>query len=431
MKIKSFILVTTALLAIPAIADCRPSASYSKSSGSISAGTRSMTSTRSISNYGSSGSSARNAMDRIGSKVSDNWFSKKSAPPIPTPPPAPKPTMYNTPYPQTRVASAPVTPPPPPVAPPFQRPQSSSDNFISSVAGSYIGTSLANANNHSSNNVASAPVAPAPSAPVQQNVVPPAVITNTPQPTVEVPQHHSHIIFWFFILLLSSVAIAGGVYYFINKDDDSDKTPTPKKEKSLFYPGMTIKIDPLIIETDPSSKNCPLHFEADAKGIVTIVAVSHMGDIWHLYLDEDMNEFVRLYVSNNTIQEARFFSYINQYPIGTSSDMDEWIGNGGIIGSSVYMSEDQIRWNREVFPDSDKYISPETEVEDIILPNNHSVWKTVSCMYTRKTGFDMAYAQDEYLLMSFLKGYDQNHNPVSYVKMWAGVDIPVSSLNLI
>lgn len=424
MNIKSFILVTTALLAVPVIGDCRPSTSYSRSSGSISAGTRSYTAPRSVSNYGSSGMSARNSMNRIGGNVANNWVSKSK----PTPSASSSNSSNNSSnsgyVANTQKSYTAPTYQPAPTYHSAPQPDNSTSNFVSSLAGSYIGSRLANADNHSSDSHASANTQVTQ---VPQNQLP----QNQPQnvPTVETPEHHSHILMWFFILLLITAAAGGATFYVLNKKkSEEDNEP---EDKPMFYPGMSVTINPVIIESDPNSKYCPLHFAADANGNVTVVGVSQMGDIWHLYLDSEMNEFIRLYVTDGVVQEARFFSYINQYPIGTDSDMDEWIGNKGIIGSSVYMSEDQIKWKREVFPDSDEYISPNTEVEDIKTYKSHYAWKTVSCMYFRKTAFDMAFAQNEYLLISFLKGYDENHNPISYVKEWAGVDIPVASLNLV
>lgn len=459
MKLRTFILVTTALLAVPTISHSRPSSSYSSSSSrSIGGGSSYRSTSRSVSSYGSSGSSARSSMNSMGSSVSGGWFSRKSSPSpspsvaattprsvptsIPTPKAAPQvetarqdnnyrhPDMRDSDYGNYRSA-------PPPY---YNGGNSNSDTFISSMAGATVGSAIANAGHdreERQEHVTVTTTTPStnstvtPTEPQESNVATPVV--QVPTTAGQAPEQHSHILFWFFMLLLAGGGAAATILYYRSLDDSKPvkKDDKPKhEEKKQFYPGMNVVIDPLIIQSDTDSKNCQLHFEADTKGRATVLGVSQMGNIWHLYFDKNTDEFLRLYVVDGEVKESRFFSYINQYPIGVESDMDNWLGDDGLIGSSMFVTEDGIRWSREAFENNDSRLPPDENHEKIVFIDSSQKWKTFSSMYYRATGFDSGFPEKEYLFVEFMRG-KKDDTAAAFVKTWAGVDIPVYSLDLI
>lgn len=449
MNKKFLMLVTTALLSVPLVAQCRPSSSYSRSSGSMgsSISRSAPTISRSVSSFGNSSASSRSTMSGMGSKTVSGWFSNRAA----SQESAPKKDYtarsepsynnrrqqdhyYSHSQPSGNVYSPPTY---------AQAPSNSgTGSFIGSMAGSYIGSRLANADSdrsHDSGPHYSQNVNPNNDYDVQED----EPVVTAPTTEGQTPEHHSGIIWkllFFSLLVGGSGAWWWYLFYFRNKDIKNSKSDKKEKIKNLILVGQNVTVDNSLLMNDPANTSCPLHFEADSSGVCTIVGVSKTANSYNLYLDTNMNEFINLFMDGKHVEESYFFSYIDMYPLGTQNDVETWMGKDGFIGSPTFTTKDGIRWTREVFPDNDSWIEPEETVEHIVSTKGNKKWKKYSCLYSRETGFSDAFAQKEYLIISLLRGFsnngsltidpDENANAVAFVELWAGVEIPSSSLDL-
>mgnify|MGYP001351119751 CR=1 FL=1 len=180
-----------------------------------------------------------------------------------------------------------------------------------------------------------------------------------------------------------------------------------------------------------------LHFEPGEKGQQSVMAVgSKKGldinstpDEMEIYVSPDgsREDFIVLEPKE---KEARFFSWIDTVSPGSRAEWDEWLNDeNGIMGLPSFQTKDGTEWSRVLMSGNPHRLSPTECWNSVVSQEGETDYSYHSMLYVRDTGWSAPYSDKEYLLVR-IELWKEDGNTDAAIKLYAGVDVPWSSLGL-
>lgn len=241
------------------------------------------------------------------------------------------------------------------------------------------------------------------------------------------------LIGWLFVLSLLAAATLVILQFLRRKNPPMRTTtaarspapPPPKTPTMRFIPGHVVQLEyAQFLLADQLKVTAPKGLTASRQEL-SVTAVGEIGDNqFRLHLGDDA--FIAATIGRDgSVAEARFFSMIDEVTPETADEWGLWLSpQDGLIGFPVFETKDGVRYDR-VWAPGETQAAPISVTEGVTnadlseRPYGHEMM-----LYARDTGLSQPAPATEFLLVSATEeGFGS-----AYVRLWAGIDIPTSSI---
>ncbi len=205
----------------------------------------------------------------------------------------------------------------------------------------------------------------------------------------------------------------------------SPAPPPPKTPTMKFIPGHVVELEySQFLLSETLKVSAPKGLTATRQEL-SVTAVGEIGDSqFRLHLGDQA--FVEASVGKDgRVTEARYFSLLDEVTPETPEEWALWLSpQDGLIGFPVFETKDGVRYDR-VWAPGETQAAPISITEGVTntdlseRPYGHEMM-----LYARNTGLASPAPDTEFLLVSATEeGFGS-----AYVRLWAGIDIPTSSI---
>ena len=214
-----------------------------------------------------------------------------------------------------------------------------------------------------------------------------------------------------------------------NKPMFQNPLKKPAYQPKWFRVGMTLPVDPslFLLAADATHIHAPPQLTSSGLISVESVGLLQCGETsWHrLYLQGE-NFFFQVHLDDRgNPDECRYFSLLDEIDPATHEEWDFWLGEQeGMIGWPEFQTKDGKLYQR-IWSQGLTRMAPRRLEETISSASAQKVRTHQAMLYGAATGMSAPAPQSEYVWVATIDDGSQ-----SWIAIYAGVDVSVSSLNL-